>query len=450
MSGPLRLMEVDGEADAAKLRRLLARPEADLRRAERVAAAVVADVRRRGDVALARWARRFGDPAAKSVLDHPRAAKGAATNGSGRERSPRSREAQASWRVPQSELAEAWRSAPPALRRALRQAQRNLEQMARWQMPRPFLRTMAPGVRVGQQVRPLASVGCYVPGGRYPLPSTLLMTATPARVAGVKRIVAVCARPEPAVLAAAHLAGVTEFYALGGAHAIAALAYGTASLPRVEKIVGPGNVYVTAAKKLVSHDCAIDFLAGPTEVLVLAEPSANPVFVAADLLAQAEHDPQAAAWVATWSRRLAAAVNRELARQLVARPNPTALAALRAQGAILLARNREQAVALANRIAPEHLTVPAASLAAIASAGSIFVGEFAPQAVGDYLSGANHVLPTAGGARLRGGLSVLDFVKIQTMQELTQAGLRRLAPAILELARAEGLPGHAASVEVRL
>ncbi|HUX67340.1 MAG TPA: histidinol dehydrogenase [Terriglobales bacterium] len=420
MSDLLRTLELD---DAAGLERLLARSDADLRRAEASAAAVVADVRRRGDAALARWARRFGDPA-------PRPEGG--------------------WRVPAAELAAAWRATPPPLRRALRLAQRHLEQMARWQMPRPFLRTLAPGVRVGQQVRPLASVGCYVPGGRYPLPSTVLMTATPARIAGVGRIVAVCARPEPAVLAAAHLAGVTEFYALGGAHAIAALAYGTARLPRVDKIVGPGNVYVTAAKKLVSHDCAIDFLAGPTEVLVVAGPGANPAYVAADLLAQAEHDPQAAAWLATWSRPLAEAVNRELARQLAARPNSTARQALRARGAILLARHRAQALAAANRIAPEHLTVPAAVLGEVASAGSVFVGDFAPQAVGDYLSGANHVLPTAAGARLRGGLSVLDFVKIQTVQQLTRAGLRRLAPAIVELARAEGLPAHAASVEVRL
>jgi histidinol dehydrogenase len=316
-------------------------------------------------------------------------------------------------------------------------------------MPRGWKRMVQPGVRVGQIVRPLGAVGCYIPGGRHPLPSSVLMTAIPARVAGVERIVAASPKPADAVLGAAHLAGVTEMYQVGGAQAIAALAYGTATLARVDKIVGPGNSYVTAAKHLVRADCAIDFLAGPTEVLIVAKASSDPASVAADLLAQAEHDPEAVAWLVTTSRNLADAVNAALASQFAATPNPIAATALRARGAALITRTLRSALALSNRIAPEHLTVPAEALDWVTNAGSVFVGDWAPQAAGDYLTGTNHVLPTGGEARACGGLSVMDFVKIITVQQPTRAGLQALAPAITALAASEGLPAHAASVTIR-
>jgi len=292
----------------------------------------------------------------------------------------------------------------------------------------------------------LEAVGCYVPGGRYPLVSTLLMTVIPAQVAGVKNIRVVSPRPSAEVLAAAAMLGVREFYRVGGAQAIAALAYGTRSIPRVDKIVGPGNGYVTVAKKLVSFDCAIDFLAGPTEAVVLSE-SGVPEFIAADLVAQAEHDPEALAVFITTSRRLARSVRSSAAK--LAKGNPTALKSLRKRGAILVAPSREQAREWANRIAPEHLTVAANDLPFIQNAGSVFVGDYSAQAAGDYASGPNHVLPTSGQARFRGGLSVVDFVKVITVQRLSAPGLRRIAPAVQYLAGAEGLPAHAQSVQVR-
>jgi len=295
-------------------------------------------------------------------------------------------------------------------------------------------------------VRPLESVGCYVPGGRHPLVSTLLMTVIPAQVAGVKNIRVVSPNPSAEVLAAAAMLGSREFYRVGGAQAIAALAYGTSSLPRVDKIVGPGNAYVTVAKKLVSFDCAIDFLAGPTEAVVLSD-SGVPEFIAADLVAQAEHDPEALAVLITTSRELARSVSGSVAQ--IARENPIARKSLRARGAILIAASRDQGLDWANRIAPEHITVAEEELALIQNAGSVFVGDYSAQAAGDYASGPNHVLPTSGQARFRGGLSVLDFVKVITVQNLSVAGLRRIAPAVECLAEAEGLTAHAQSVRVR-
>jgi histidinol dehydrogenase len=295
-------------------------------------------------------------------------------------------------------------------------------------------------------VKPLESVGCYVPGGRYPLVSTVLMTVIPAQVAGVKNIRVVSPNPSAEVLGAAAMLGVGEFYRVGGAQAIAALAYGTESIPRVDKIVGPGNAYVTAAKKLVSFDCAIDFLAGPTEALIVSD-SGNPDFIAADLVAQAEHDVESLAVFVTTSRKLAQAVSLSVAR--LAQGNRIAEESLGRRGAILVAASRKQAREWANRMAPEHITIAADDLPFIENAGSIFVGDYSAQAAGDYASGPNHVLPTSGQARFRGGLSVSDFVKVVTVQKLSRAGLRKIAPAIECLADAEGLPGHANSVRVR-
>jgi histidinol dehydrogenase len=272
------------------------------------------------------------------------------------------------------------------------------------------------------------------------------MTTIPAQVAGVKSIRVVSPKPSTEVLAAAAMLGVREFYRVGGAQAIAALAYGTDSIPKVDKIVGPGNAYVTVAKKLVSFDCAIDFLAGPTESVVMSYVGV-PEFIAADLVAQAEHDPEALAVFITTSRELARSVRLSAAN--LAKGNRTAVESLRERGAILVAGSQDEARDWANRLAPEHITVEADDLPFIQNAGSIFVGNYSAQAAGDYASGPNHVLPTSGQARFRGGLGVTDFMKIITVQQLSADGLRRIAPAIEGLANAEGLQAHARSIRVR-
>ncbi|MFZ1157868.1 MAG: histidinol dehydrogenase, partial [Candidatus Sulfotelmatobacter sp.] len=290
-------------------------------------------------------------------------------------------------------------------------------------------------------------VGCYVPGGRYPLPSTLLMTVIPAQVAGVRKIRVVSPKPATVTLAAAGFLNVSEFYRVGGAQAISALAYGTESIARVAKIVGPGNRYVTAAKKLVAFDCAIEFLAGPTEAVVISE-NGDPACIASDLVAQGEHDPDALCILVTPNRGLAKKVQQEV--QMRTRANPIARKSLTRRGAILLVASLDEAMEIVSRIAPEHLTLPAALVPAVQNAGSVFLNEFSPQAAGDYVSGPNHVLPTAAQARVRGGLSVLDFVQIIACQSVNKEGIRQIAPAAIALAGAEGLHGHAESLRVRL
>jgi histidinol dehydrogenase len=350
--------------------------------------------------------------------------------------------------VSRDEIARGVRATPPQVRAAIRKAAAHIARVARAQVPREFRIRVAPGVIVQQRVRPLDRVGCYVPGGRYPLPSSLLMTAIPARVAGVREIVAVCPRFDPAVLCAARVAGVTRLFTLGGAQAIAALAFGTASVPRVDKIVGPGNKWVAAAKQYVSRECAIDFQAGPTEILILSE-TGEPEWLAADLIAQAEHDPDARALFVTSKRGLAARVADAVARQMPAHgPAPESLAA---NGGIIVTRNTREAIALANRMAPEHLVVDDERQAeAVRCAGAIFIGPWTAQVAGDYAIGSNHVLPTGAAARVRGGLSAADFVRVVSVQRLAAAGLRRIGPTITALARAEGLAGHAASIDVRM
>jgi len=355
-------------------------------------------------------------------------------------------------RVSDSELRNAWTNAPAELTRALRVAERNIRRFCEWQKPKEWTRSGSNGISLGQLVRPLGSVGCYVPGGRFSLVSTLLMTVIPAQVAGVKDIRVVSPRPSSQVLAAAAMLGVREFYRVGGAQAIAALAYGTEMIPRVDKIVGPGNLYVTAAKKLVSFDCAIDMLAGPTEVVIVSE-KGNPKFIAADLVAQAEHDPETLAVFISKSKKLAYAVVSELGLGGRGRPplheNAIASKSLKARGAVLIARSRPEAFDWANRIAPEHITVEKRDLSLVKNAGSVFVGDYSAQAAGDYASGPNHVLPTAGAARFRGGLSVMDFVKFITVQELSAKGLQQLASTIETLAETEGLRAHAESIRMR-
>lgn len=347
--------------------------------------------------------------------------------------------------VSQSEMKGALRSLAPRLREALRSAEKNIRRFCEWQKPSSWTRTHQ-GISLGQVVQPLESVGCYVPGGRYPLLSTVMMTVIPAQVAGVKNIAVVSPKPSKEVLGTAAMLGVKRFYRIGGSQAVAALAYGTESVARVDKIVGPGNAYVTAAKKLVSFDCSIDFLAGPTEAVIVSD-SGKPEFIAADLVAQAEHDADALSVFITTSHSLGDAVRLNVQR--MANGNPTAQESLGARGAIFIATSRKQAREWMNRLAPEHITVEEEDLPFVTNAGSIFVGDYSAQAAGDYASGPNHVLPTSGQARFRGGLSVLDFVKIIAVQKASAPGLRRIAPAIECLAAAEGLPAHKNSVRVR-
>ena len=380
---------------------------------------IVADVRKRGDRALLGYAKKFDGLSGPNAL-----------------------------RVTREEMASAWKALNPALRNALATAANQIRNFATQQMPMSWNTTPTSGLMTGQLVRPLESVGCYVPSGRHPLPSTLLMTVIPAQVAGVKRIVVVSPRPAPETLAAAHLLGINEFYRLGGAHAVAALAYGTARLPRVDKIVGPGNLYVTAAKRFVAFDCSIDMLAGPTEIVVTSE-RGNPADIASDLVAQAEHDPEALAIFVTTREDLTKAVIAET--KLRSRNNPVAREALQRNGLVIFASSVVEARAITNRLAPEHLTVDAASdLKWVQNAGSVFVGRWSAQPMGDYISGPNHTLPTGGMARVRGGLSVNDFVKLITVQQYAAQGVAKLGPKAALLAEAEGLAGHAEAIRVRL
>lgn len=392
------------------------RRSAQLDKVEPIVREIVADVRQHGDGALRRYACEFDGLGARERL-----------------------------RVSEAEIEAAWKSTPAELRRALEVAASDIRRFSEWQKPREWRRS-ADGISLGQLVRPLAAVGCYVPGGRFPLVSTLLMTVIPAQVAGVKSIRVMSPRPGADVLAAASLLGVREFFRVGGAQAIAALAYGTRSIPRVDKIVGPGNMYVTTAKKLVGFDCAVDMLAGPTEVVIVSN-DGQPAFIAADLIAQAEHDPETLAIFITMSKTLANAVTHAVEGSI--RGNRIARQSLAARGSVLIAKSRQQAFEWANRIAPEHITVAKNHVALVENAGSVFVGDYSAQAAGDYASGPNHVLPTAGAARFRGGLSVMDFVKVITVQELSSRGLGRIAPTVLKLAETEGLQAHAASIRVR-
>lgn len=406
-----------GRKAEAYVRTLEQRGAADLARVEKKVGQIVADVRKNGDVALRRYAEKLDGLKSKQRF-----------------------------RVADAELEQAWSAASEEFKQALKTAAGNIRQYCEWQKPQPWRKALAPGMNVGQVVRPLQSAGCYVPGGRYPLPSTMLMTVIPAQVAGVSQIRVVSPRPAPETLATAHFLGVREFYRIGGAQAVAALAYGTASVPKVDKIVGPGNLFVTAAKRMVAFDCGIDFLAGPTEVVIVGE-RGDPRFIAADLVAQAEHDPDALAVFITSSTPLADKVAAEV--KLAAANNEIAKVSLKENGAFLVAESHEQALEFANRIAAEHITVNEEDLAHVSNAGSIFIGDYSPQAAGDYASGPNHVLPTGGVARFRGGLGVHDFVKTISVQQLSSDGLDRIASAVITLAEAEGLKAHAESIRVR-
>lgn len=417
------MLQIFRSNDAKSLARLLRARETRLAEAEAVVRRILDDVRRQGDRSLIRYTREFDG------LDLRREG----------------------FTVSRQEIRHACSQVPRGFVSALRVAARNIRTAARRQLPRQWQAAMRPGVRVSQVVRPLDRVACYVPGGRFPMPSSVLMSVVPAQVAGVREVVVTSPRPAPAVLVAADVLGVKKIFRLGGAQAIAAFAYGTESVPRADKIVGPGNRYVAAAKKLLAGECGIDFVAGPTELVVLGS-RGDPRWIAADLIAQAEHDPDAVALFITPSRRLAREVQASVSGILRQLHLPIAEKALSRQGAIIVTGGLAEGVELVNALAPEHLTLldgATGLLGQIRAAGSIFLGSYSAVAAGDYASGTNHILPTGGTARVRGGLSAADFVKVISVQRLSRRGLFGLRRAIVTLARTEGLKAHAHSVETR-
>ncbi len=407
---------VQGRALNREVERVTARRQELAQNVDRRVRTIIDDVRRSGDSALRKYGKRWDGLK------------------------------QDSFKVPEKEMKRALASVDPEFRGALEKAAANIRQFCHWQKPAEFLRTIQPGIKVGQIIRPLEAVGCYVPGGRYPLPSSLLMTVIPAQVAGVRRVVVASPKPAAETLAAAALLGVAEFYRIGGAQAIAAMAYGTEAINKVNKIVGPGNIFVTTAKKLVAFDCSIDFLAGPTEAVVVSD-KGNPKFIAADLVAQAEHDPEALGIFITASAELAQRVEREI--ELMSADNATASQSLREYGVIFVTSSRRESLQIANRLAPEHISISEEDLPLIQNSGSVFIGDYSAQTLGDYIAGPNHVLPTSGTATYRGGLSVCDFLKIISVQQVSRSGLRAVASKAITLAKAEGLAAHANSVAVR-
>ena len=424
-------LDAGAPAFEAAFRALLAMKREVSADVDAAAAAIIADVVARGDAALVDFSRRF---------DHVDLAR-------------------LGLRVTRAEIDDAARSCAPAALEALALAHARVTAYHLRQRPQDASFTDELGVVLGWRWSAIEAVGLYVPGGTASYPSSVVMNAVPAKVAGVPRIVMVVPAPhghiEPLVLAAAKLAGVDEVYRVGGAQAIAALAFGTASIAPVFKIVGPGNAYVAAAKRRVFGTVGIDMIAGPSEVLVLADSSANPDWIAADLIAQAEHDAAAQSILITDDAELADAVAASVARQLASLPRrDIAGASWRDFGAIILVRRLADAIPLVDRLAPEHLEIMArdgeALAAGIRNAGAIFIGGHTPEAIGDYVGGSNHVLPTARSARFSSGLGVLDFMKRTSILRCGPDALRALAPAAIALGEAEGLDGHARSVAIRL
>ena len=410
-------MKIISSTNKRGLRSLFSRNQSEDNTRIRDVQRIVDDVRHHGDSAVRKYARRF------DKLRGP-------------------------IEISSDEIREKAKVTPPAVRKAIKEAARHIRRVSKKQIPQSWRTAVVPGVIIEQRVTPLDRVGCYVPGGRYPLPSSLLMAAIPAKLGGVSEILVACPNPAPAVLAAAMEAKVTRLFKMGGAHAIGAFAYGTRTVPSVDKIVGPGSAYVSAAKAYVAADCPIDFYAGPTEIVVVSQ-NGRPDWIASDLIAQAEHDPEARAILVTPNRSLATAVRSALTEQL--QEHPAAKPSIDAHGIAIVTKTITEAVDLANAISPEHAVTDTRAMAnRLVRAGTVFVGPYAAQAAGAYATGSNHVLPTSGVARFRGGLSASDFVRVNSVQQLNQRGLRRLAPSIISLAHAEGLRAHAASVARRV
>ncbi len=400
--------------------KLLRRRAARLTEAENTVRPILDAVRTRGDKALLEYARKFDNLGRRTVA------------------------------VPGADLEAAASRLSREFKKAVHTSARNVAAYAKLQLPQAKKIQPAPGLKLSQIIRPLESVAAYIPAGRYPLPSTVIMTVTPAVVAGVTNIMVCAPRPVDEIFGTAHLLKATHVFEMGGAHAIAAFAYGTKTVPRADRIVGPGNIYVAAAKKLIAGEVGIDFIAGPTEVLIIAN-DGDPLWLAADMLAQAEHDTDASAILLTTSEKLALAVAEQVEAQLAILPTAAvARKAIDRNSAVILVSSDEEAVELSNRFAPEHLSLhDSALLPGVRHAGSVFLGPYSTEAAGDYASGPNHVLPTSGAARLRGGLSAADYVKVISVQQLSAKALKALDPTVTTLARAEGLEAHARSVEVR-
>ncbi len=358
--------------------------------------------------------------------------------------------------VSREEIEEAYEKVDPELVEELENAAYNIERFHKMQLPQDlWLSEVEPGITLGVKSTPLERVGCYIPGGRASYPSTALMCVIPARVAGVDEVICCTPAPvNPVTLVALDIAGVDEIYTIGGIQAIAGMALGTESIEPVQKIVGPGNVFVTAAKTLLRGKIEIDFPAGPSEAGILADDSCDPAFVASDLVAQAEHDPMSAFILITDSEDVAKAVDREIEKQVKDAPRKDIIVAAMKNSGYMVADDMDLAIEMMNEVAPEHLCIQTKdvmdTLSKVRNAGSIFVGRYTPIAAGDYASGTNHVLPTACGAKLYSGLNVAHFRKTSTVQMLTKDGLDIIAPTIRKISKSEGLFAHCNSVDVRL
>lgn len=425
----IRLVQADGKAEFALLDELAARSGEVDRKVTAAVSEILDTVKRDGDKAVAEYTRRFDG------VDAPVR------------------------RIGREELAGLAKSCDPKVYAALERAAANIADFHRRQLQQSWLTTREDGVILGQRIRGLARVGLYVPGGTAAYPSSVLMNALPARIAGVKELVMVTPPPKDgsfnyAVLAAAHIAGVDAVYLCGGAQAVAALAYGTESIPKVDKIVGPGNIYVATAKRLTYGQVDIDMIAGPSEILILADETADPAYLAADLMSQAEHDRLASAILLTPSEEIARRTAAELERQLASLSRQDIIRESLANfGAILVCRDMEEAVGFANRLAPEHLEVmcaePMEYIGRLDNAGSVFLGKYSPEPLGDYYAGPNHVLPTSGTARFFSPLSVDSFLKKSSFIYYNRPALEAAKEDITAIARAEGLDAHAHSIEVR-
>ena len=395
----------------------------DLLEATRIVLPIIQDVKEQGDKALLKYAKQLDQKNLTEIA------------------------------VSKERIEEAKNLVSNECKQAMKIAKENISAYHAAQLPKEWWLEVAPGIMAGQLVRPLGTVGCYIPGGKYPLVSTVLMTAVPAKVAGVEKVIVCTPHAVPEILVACELAGVDCVYEIGGAQAIASMAYGTETIPKVDKIVGPGNRFVTAAKKVVYGDVGIDFLAGPSEVLIIADESGDPCYIAADLLAQAEHDEEAIPILVTTSRSLVDRVLAEINQQLEQLPTrSTAKISLEKNGMIVFASSLDQAFDVSNQFAPEHLEIHLEDknlLKKVKNAGSVFLGKYSAEVFGDYVTGPNHVLPTGGVAAFQSGLSLSDFLKKVSVQYVTRQGAFFLSNAAATLARMEGLEAHARAVDVR-
>lgn len=418
------MINIIKSSDKAEIRKIKGRSSALAGKAAETARRIIGNIKKNGDNALIDYAKKFdGTDLSRNKIQ-----------------------------VSKKEIKDACKKVAPSIIKSLKTAAINISKFAEYQLPEEWKKEINKGIIVGQIIRPLDSVGCYAPGGNYPLVSSVLMTVIPAKIAGVKEIIVCCPKITNEILAACGIAGATKVFRVGGAQAIAAMAYGTETIPKVNKIVGPGNVYVTAAKKLVFGDVGVDFLAGPTEIMIIAK-KANAEFIAADMLAQAEHDIMASALLITPNNALAEKVRQEIEKQIKRlKTKEIAKKSLENFGAIIVVKNIEEAFELANDFAPEHLEIMDDNenlIKKVRNAGAVFLGSYSPEAAGDYCSGPNHVLPTQGFAKIRAGLGVMDFLKMPTFQKLTKDGLRGIKNAIMDIAELEGLDAHSKSVKKR-